>query len=125
MSTVPRLERWTERPNMAEDIVRAQALLREVFDRTKNGRIPWAPTGNGEYVAAFAGKFTLLLRPGSGFWPALILRNWENREVFEVLPNVEGVKLEDLQALYKEVDNQVAGNAGREVDDALAELRRL
>jgi hypothetical protein len=110
---------------MAEDILRAQALFQEVFDRTKNRRIPWEPTGNGEYLAAFAGKFTLLLRPGSGFWPALILRNWENREVFEVLPNVEGVKLEELQGLYREVDAQVAGKTAREVDDALAALRRL
>jgi hypothetical protein len=38
---------------------------------------------------------------------------------------VEGVKLEDLQALYREAEHQVVGNAGREVDEALAELRRL
>jgi hypothetical protein len=110
---------------MIEDETRAQTLFREVAGRTKQGRIPWRLTTDGEYVAAIAGKFTLLLRPGSGFWPSLILRNWASEEVFEVLPNVQGLTLDDLQNLYREVERQVLGRASQQVDEAVAELRRL
>jgi len=84
MSAVRRFERWAEGRNVAKDIVRAQALLAEVFDRTRNGRVFWAPTVKGEDVAAFAGRFTYCCVPARVF-ASLILRNWENRESFEVL----------------------------------------
>src|SRR5438876_7244220 len=106
---------------------KAAALFREVSEKTRARRIKWEPTASEDtFVASIGGKFTLLIRSYEYVdadedrigYPALILKDAEDRELLRVTAGMLERGPQELQNLYDLVLRQ-ALRVEEKVDDLL------
>jgi hypothetical protein len=107
---------------------KAIALLQEVAEKTKSGRIEWEPLADDDhFVASVRGKFTLLIIHYSFQGEdrfSLVLKDAEGTEVLRVTEYTEGVRPGQLEDLYGMARRQ-ALRVDEKLDELLAELGNL
>jgi len=108
---------------------KALRLFKEVFDKTRSGRIKWEPLASeSDYFAALPGGSLSLTKSEGivmlGGEYALVLRGEDEQELLRVNEQVLGVTSGELRQLFELAKRQVL-RIDENVDRLLGELARL